>query len=57
MDMVLYSLLCKEMSKQSECKFWNGFSIEVVNEIPKERVPNTIYLVISDIECTSEDGA
>ena len=45
MDMTLYALLMGKLEKNKECSTWNGFKIEVVDEIPTSQVPNTIYFV------------
>ena len=45
MDMTLYALLLNKLNGQTECTTWNGFKIEVVDEIPTSQVPNTIYFV------------
>ena len=45
MDMTLYALLMGKLEKNEECLTWNGFKIEVVDEIPTSQVPNTIYFV------------
>ena len=49
MDMALYALLQSNLEGQTECKLWNGFKIEVVDEIPTLQKPNTIYLVKSKV--------
>ena len=49
MDMTLYALLMKELEGQDSCPSWNGYKIEVVDELPKLQTPNTIYLVKSNI--------
>ncbi len=49
MDMILYALLKKELQGQTECSLWNGYEIEVVDEIPEIQSPNTIYLVKSKV--------
>ena len=56
MDMVLYSLLLNQLQYQTECKYWNGFKIEVVDKLPEQQSPNTIYLVKSDISADDEMG-
>lgn len=56
MDMVLYSLLLNQLQNQTECKYWNGFRIEVVDELPTQQSPNTIYLVKSSISANDEMG-
>lgn len=45
MDMTLYALLLNKLNGQTECMTWNGFKIEVVDEIPDIQVPNTIYFI------------
>lgn len=45
MDMALYALLKNTLDGQSECKTWNGYRIEVVDELPEVQNTNTIYLV------------
>lgn len=45
MDMTLYALLMGKLNEQEECKTWNGFRIEIVDEIPEVQAPNTIYFV------------
>ena len=45
MDMTLYALLMNMLNGKDECTTWNGFKIEVVDEIPTSQVPNTIYFV------------
>lgn len=45
MDMALYALLKNTLDSQSECKTWNGYRIEVVDELPEVQNTNTIYLV------------
>ena len=52
MDMTLYSLIIKKLEGQNECLTWNGFKIEVVDELPDVQVPNTIYFIKSNIEVT-----
>lgn len=47
MDMTLYALLMGKLNEQEECKTWNGFKIEIVDEIPEVPSPNTIYFVKS----------
>ena len=49
MDMTLYALLLKKLNGQTECVTWNGFRIEVVDELPDIQIPNTIYLVKKEI--------
>lgn len=49
MDMILYTLLMKELQEQTENKIWNGFRIEVVDEVPTTQVANTIYFVKSKV--------
>ena len=59
MDMTLYALLLNKLNGQTECTTWNGFKIEVVDEIPTSQVPNTIYFVKSTIslsKITDENG-
>ena len=59
MDVVLYSLLMSKLKGINECLTWNGFKIEVVDEIPTSQVPNTIYFVKSTIslsKITDENG-
>ena len=45
MDMTLYALLLNKLNGQTECVTWNGYKIEVVDELPDIQIPNTIYLV------------
>ena len=45
MDMTLYALLLSKLNGQTECMTWNGFRIEIVNELPDIQVPNTIYFI------------
>ena len=52
MDMTLYALLMNKLNGKDECLTWNGFKIEVVDEIPTSQVPNTIYFVKSTIPYT-----
>lgn len=54
MDMVLYTLLKNNLDGQTECKLWNGFRIEVVDEIPSVQKANTIYLVKSKVMAGEE---
>ena len=54
MDMTLYALLMGKLEKNEECLTWNGFKIEVVDEIPTSQVPNTIYFVKSTTVCSKE---
>ena len=54
MDMILYALLMNKTNGKNECLTWNGFKIEVVDEIPTSQVPNTIYFVKSTIVCLKE---
>ena len=54
MDMTLYALLMGKLKGINECLTWNGFKIEVVDEIPTSQVPNTIYFVKSTIVCSKE---
>ena len=58
MDMTLYALLMNMLNGKDECSTWNGFKIEVVDEIPTSQVPNTIYFVksISLSKITDENG-
>lgn len=49
MDVILYSLLNSELENQAESKTWNGFKIEVVDELPQTQQHNTIYLVKSKV--------
>lgn len=49
MDMTLYALLMSKLEKQDECMTWNGFKIEIVDEIPEVQAPNTIYFVKSEL--------
>ena len=55
MDMTLYDLLMGKLEKNKECSTWNGFKIEVVDEIPTSQVPNTIYFVKSTIVYSKEE--
>ena len=52
MDMTLYALLMNMLNGKDECSTWNGFKIEVVDEIPDIQIPNTIYLVLVKKEIT-----
>ena len=54
MDMTLYALLMNMLNGKDECSTWNGFKIEVVDEIPTSQVPNTIYFVKSTIVYSKE---
>ena len=54
MDMTLYALLMNKLNGKDECLTWNGFKIEVVDEIPTSQVPNTIYFVKSTIVQSKE---
>ena len=54
MDMTLYALLMNKLNGKDECLTWNGFKIEVVDEIPTSQVPNTIYFVKSTIAHSKE---
>ena len=59
MDMTLYALLMNKLKGINECLTWNGFKIEIVDEIPTSQVPNTIYFVKSTIslsKITDENG-
>ena len=49
MDMTLYALLMNKLDGKDECLTWNGFKIEVVDEIPDILVPNTIYFIKKEI--------
>ena len=49
MDMTLYALLMNKLDGKDECLTWNGFKIEVVDEIPDMQVPNTIYFIKKEI--------
>lgn len=49
MDMTLYALLMKELEGQESSPSWNGYKIEVVDELPDIQIPNTIYLIKSSI--------
>ena len=49
MDMTLYALLMKELEGQDSAPSWNGYKIEVVDELPDIQTPNTIYLIKSSI--------
>ena len=55
MDMTLYALLMNKLNGKNECLTWNGFKIEVVDEIPTSQVPNTIYFVKSTIVYSKEE--
>ena len=55
MDMTLYALLMNKLNGKDECLTWNGFKIEVVDEIPTSQVPNTIYFVKSTISLSKEE--
>ena len=55
MDMTLYALLMNKLNGKDECLTWNGFKIEVVDEIPTSQVPNTIYFVRSTISLSKEE--
>lgn len=52
MDMTLYALVMSKFNEQTQCETWNGFRIEIVNELPDVQVPNTIYFIKSNIEVT-----
>ena len=52
MDMTLYALLINKLNGQTECVTWNGYKIEVVDELPDIQIPNTIYLVLVKKEIT-----
>ena len=54
MDMTLYALLMNKLNGKDECLTWNGFKIEVVDEIPTSQVPNTIYFIKSTISLSKE---
>ena len=56
MDMTLYALLLNKLNGQTECTTWNGFKIEVVDEIPTSQVPNTIYFVKKSTTVYSKEG-
>ena len=53
MDMTLYSLVLSKLKNQENCLLWNGFRIEVVDELPETQAPNTIYFVKSDFALAS----
>ena len=55
MDMTLYALLMNKLNGKDECLTWNGFKIEVVDEIPTSQVPNTIYFIKSTIVYSKEE--
>lgn len=55
MDMTLYALLMNKLNGKDECLTWNGFKIEVVDEIPTSQVPNTIYFVKSTISLSKKE--
>ena len=55
MDMTLYALLLNKLNGQTECTTWNGFKIEVVDEIPTSQVPNTIYFVVKSTISLSKE--
>ena len=57
MDMTLYSLILSKLENQDSCLLWNGFRIEVVDELPKSQALNTIYFVKSNFALTSVDEA
>lgn len=57
MDMTLYALLMNKLNGKDECLTWNGFKIEVVDEIPTSQVPNTIYFVKSTIPYTEPSNS
>jgi hypothetical protein len=58
MDMALYALLKNTLDNQSECKTWNGYRIEVVDELPEVQNTNTIYLVkLGTTHLVTTDGA
>lgn len=57
MDMTLYSLVLSKLENQDSCLLWNGFRIEVVDELPESQAPNTIYFVKSNFALTSVDEA
>lgn len=52
MDMTLYALVMSKFNEQIQCETWNGFRIEIVDELPDVQVPNTIYFIKSNIEVT-----
>ena len=52
MDMTLYALLMNMLNGKDECTTWNGYKIEVVDELPDIQIPNTIYLVFVKKEIT-----
>ena len=52
MDMTLYALLLNKLNGQTECVTWNGYKIDVVDELPDIQIPNTIYLVFVKKEIT-----
>ena len=65
MDMTLYALLMGKLEKIDECLTWNGYKIEVVDELPDIQVPNTIYFIkkgttfiqtSSGVELVTKDG-
>ena len=65
MDMTLYALLINKLNGKDECTTWNGYKIEVVDELPDIQIPNTIYLVkkgitfiqtSSGVELVTKDG-
>lgn len=49
MDMTLYALVMSKFNEQTQCETWNGFRIEIVDELPDVQVPNTIYFIKSNI--------
>ena len=55
MDMTLYALLMNMLNGKDECSTWNGFKIEVVDEIPTSQVPNTIYFVVKSTISLSKE--
>ena len=45
MDMTLYALVMSKFNEQTQCETWNGFRIEIVDELPSFQAPNVIYFV------------
>lgn len=54
MDMTLYALLLNKLNGQTECMTWNGFRIEIVDEMPEVPSPNTIYFIKTNIQVGSD---
>ena len=59
MDMTLYALVMSKFNEQTQCETWNGFRIEIVDELPNVQVPNTIYFIkleVTYIQTSSGEG-